>query len=382
MRVLLAHADLGAQGGAEAYARAIAARLRRDGHRVGLLDINGHLTPEGTRNLPPPLGLWARMPLPRRPHLMNWALVCRALPGVAAAYDRAILTYGEGPALPCPALRLLHAPALFSDRAEALSYLGAPSTGPRLALRQAHARLCRRIARPCNESAPHDLTIANSRWTATEAARLGTGTVDAVLYPPFAPLPRPAGAGRDPFLFAAIGRLVPNKRFDEIIHIVSLLRRRGLPARLHVMGRGGGGFARRLRRRARRLPFVTITMDATPPQLAELLHRAAFGIHACRHEHFGIAVAEMIKAGCLPFVHDGGGVRELVPDRELRFADATEAAARIEHLVFRGRPGRMAKLRALQAGPALGAALNFDGHLAPLLAQFLDQGEGAGRAAA
>lgn len=383
MRVLLAHADLDARGGAEAYARAIETCLRERGHRVGLLDVNGHLTPEGTRHLPPPLRLWARVPLPRRPHLMNWALVCRALPAIAAAYDRAILTYGEGPALPCPTLRLLHAPALFSDRKDALGYLGAhPRPGPKLALRRAHSRLCRRIARPGPGGAPGNMTIANSRWTASEAARLGAGSADAVLYPPFAPLPRPGAAGRDPFLFAAIGRLVPNKRFDEVLRIVTLLRQRGLPARLHIMGRGGSGFARRLQRRARRLPFVTVTADAAPARLADLLHRAAFGIHAYRFEHFGISVAEMIAAGCVPFVYDGGGVRELVPDPELRFTDAPEAASRIEHLVFRGRPGRMAKLRALQAGPALGAALDFETRLAPLLERFLNPGKEAPRAAA
>jgi glycosyltransferase involved in cell wall biosynthesis len=45
------------------------------------------------------------------------------------------------------------------------------------------------------------------------------------------------------------------------------------------------------------------------------------------NEHFGIAVAEMLRAGCIPFVHDSGGPVEIVGGRgELHFQDAAGGA--------------------------------------------------------
>ena len=53
-----------------------------------------------------------------------------------------------------------------------------------------------------------------------------------------------------------------------------------------------------------------------------------YGIHTMENEHFGIGVAEMVRAGCIPFVHDSGGPVEIVGGRsELRFRDAPEGAA-------------------------------------------------------
>ena len=47
MRVLIAHPDLQAGGGAEVYARALVSVLRQRGHAVGLCDISGHLPATG-----------------------------------------------------------------------------------------------------------------------------------------------------------------------------------------------------------------------------------------------------------------------------------------------------------------------------------------------
>ena len=47
-------------------------------------------------------------------------------------------------------------------------------------------------------------------------------------------------------------------------------------------------------------------------------------------EHFGIAVAELQRAGCIPFVHNSGGPPEIIgDDPRLTFQDPQEAAQKI-----------------------------------------------------
>ncbi|MBI3924057.1 MAG: glycosyltransferase [Armatimonadetes bacterium] len=51
-------------------------------------------------------------------------------------------------------------------------------------------------------------------------------------------------------------------------------------------------------------------------------------------EHFGMAVAEMVRAGCIVFVPRGGGVPEIVGHREeLLYTDAPEAVQRIARVM-------------------------------------------------
>jgi glycosyltransferase involved in cell wall biosynthesis len=58
--------------------------------------------------------------------------------------------------------------------------------------------------------------------------------------------------------------------------------------------------------------------------------RHRYGLHTMEEEHFGIAPAEMQRAGCITFVHRSGGPMEIVGHREeLMFGDVDEACERI-----------------------------------------------------
>ncbi len=383
-RLLLVHSDLHAGGGAESYARAIRARLQHLGHAVETLDIHGlhpapHTLPHLPRPLPHPLSRPMRallalghLPGLRRRHLLRYALVCRALPRIAARYDAVILSYGEGPALPCPTLTLRHAPALFSTRPDLLAVLGrkSPVRGP-------YTRLCRALAGAIPAPAPngpHDLTIANSVWTADLVAGLSKHgqPAPAVLYPPVqAPHPPPHPSARDPHLILSLGRIVPGKRLEEAVAILDLLRHHGHPARLAIVGRADTPYARRLLARLRHHPGVELAPDASAARLRALLARASYGLHCYRSEHFGIAVAEMILAGLVPVVHDGGGVAELVPDPALRFTTPAHAARALSRLMALPRAELRGISQDLKQGNPLQKALNFEAELDCLLTPFL-----------
>jgi hypothetical protein len=124
MRVLSAHPDLQAGGGAEVYARALVSVLWQRGHAVGLCDISGHLPAKGGHYTP----VWFRLGQYsglRRLTLWKYALICRALPKLSRQYDYVVLSFGEGPKLFCPVLTVVHGPLLFDPSAKSLRFLGA-----------------------------------------------------------------------------------------------------------------------------------------------------------------------------------------------------------------------------------------------------------------
>lgn len=345
MRVLVAQARARANGGAEAYTRALIATLRAEGHEIGHVDIDGHQPPDATLT---PLAYTIAGPT-----LWNWAWVCRALPRISLDYDRVILAFGEGPTLPVPTLTIRHAPAIFSHQDTLLEFLGAKPSS----LRKGYASICRHIAR-IGSGSQSDITLANTTWTRTNAECLDDAQVDGVLYPPLVAPPASATLRR-PFRLLCLGRLVRGKRIEDAIAILNQLRAAGLPAELEVCGRADSRYARSLVRRIGRHPHVILTLNASEGEKRRALGEASLGLHMYRGEHFGMAVAEMIDAGVVPIVFDDGGVTELVENPFLRFRDIGEAAKSAGVLLCRPdiRKDMQSELR---TGQALRLARSFD----------------------
>ena len=63
--------------------------------------------------------------------------------------------------------------------------------------------------------------------------------------------------------------------------------------------------------------------------MKSLLVANRYGIHAMVDEHFGMAVAEMVRAGCVVFAHASGGPQEILGDSRVLFHDEDEAVAKI-----------------------------------------------------
>jgi len=64
-----------------------------------------------------------------------------------------------------------------------------------------------------------------------------------------------------------------------------------------------------------------------------LLAGHRFGIHARTGEPFGIAVAEMVKAGCITFVPVEGGQAEIVNHPDLTYSDVDDAVNKIDRIL-------------------------------------------------
>lgn len=176
-------------------------------------------------------------------------------------------------------------------------------------------------------------TLTNSEWTARQVADL-CGITSEVLYPP-APgqFPdTPWERRRDSFV--AIGRLNPGKRQDWMIETLAQVRRQFPGLELHICGfveQQEREYLQRLEALQRAHgPWVRIHKNLTRAGLIELMGTSRYGIHAMLDEHFGIAPAEMARAGCIPFVHASGGQVEVVNrDPRLCFTTVEEASAKI-----------------------------------------------------
>jgi glycosyltransferase involved in cell wall biosynthesis len=203
------------------------------------------------------------------------------------------------------------------------------------ALVTVYYRLCDRLSGLSWDTARLNETLANSRWTA-EALRELHGLDSRVLYPPV--LDPGAGAAWEARsnTFLCVGRFHGSKRFELVIALVNRVRRWLPDARLHIVGSNvDAEYTERIRRLA--APFrewITIDEDLSRAKIAELMGTCRYAIHAMEYEHFGMAVAEMARAGCVVFVHDSGGQVEAVGGApELLWQTPDDAERRIRRVV-------------------------------------------------
>jgi len=199
----------------------------------------------------------------------------------------------------------------------------------------AYAWLVARLARPSGrDPLAGDRVVANSHWVA-ELVERRHGVRTEVLYPPvpgtFPPVPWEARAQR----FVSIGRIAPEKRVERLIAIIAGVRARGHDVALHLAGDlTGSAYGRDIARLAARSgPWVVLEGPVHGPAKAALLAGSRFGLHAREGEPFGIAVAELVLAGCVPFVPALGGPAEIVAHAALTYPDAAAAVDRIDRVL-------------------------------------------------
>ena len=157
------------------------------------------------------------------------------------------------------------------------------------------------------------------------------GLPAATLHPPV-PVP---GAGlpwdeREDVVLC-VARMSPEKRLVEAVGIVRRLRERGHDLRLAICGLSADPAYRRCLERtvAAAGDWAELDLDLPREALVARMARARYGLHTMIDEHFGIAVAELVRMGCLTFVHGTGGAREIVAEPRLCFASDDEAVEQI-----------------------------------------------------
>jgi glycosyltransferase involved in cell wall biosynthesis len=194
-------------------------------------------------------------------------------------------------------------------------------------LLRAYFRFCWAVAGFRLTVAQRNVTLVNSDWT----GRLirAQGFVTRTLYPPVVAAGAPPPWETRAPGFVCIGRIVPEKELERVIDIVAGVRRQVPAVTLHIVGtRDDGPYYERVAARARAEGFA-LHEGLTRRALGELLAANRYGIHGMREEHFGMAPAEMVRAGCVVWVPNGGGQVEIVNDPRLTYGSVEEAIGKI-----------------------------------------------------
>jgi glycosyltransferase involved in cell wall biosynthesis len=193
----------------------------------------------------------------------------------------------------------------------------------------AYRELCIRVA---------DFSLPRMRQTAMLVnsdyigglVRARYGLVPRTLYPPvMGTFPAVPWVERER-AFLCVGRIAPDKEIDRVIDILTLVRAVRPEVRLRLVGTPEGAYAERIAARVRgEGGWITMESGLARAALTRLMAGHRYGIHGHRTEHFGMVVAEMVRAGCVVWVPNRGGQVEIVGDARLRYDTVEGAAAAI-----------------------------------------------------
>jgi glycosyltransferase involved in cell wall biosynthesis len=380
-RVAVVHPGLIAGGGSEACALATI-RALQDDHRVTLITmgrpdlpalsakIGATIDPAKleTRLLPVPAGTRARFDALRGFRLARY---CRRHAGefdaMISAYN--VMDFGV------PGVQMIADLSFDDGLRRELDFAGgaAEDAFHRASVwRSLYLGLARALAGDRRDGWLRNRTVANSKWTAG-LLRERLGLAAEVVYPPvaggFPPVPwneREEG-------FVVMGRLVPEKGIGTIVGILAEVRKER-PVHLHIAGRRGpAAYARELEALCRRhADWIHLEGEVYGPEKERLLAGHKYGISGRRAEAFGIAVAEMVKAGCLVWVPNGGGQTEIVAHPALIYSGRDEAAAKIRRVLADAE--EQASLRDhLRAQAGLFSAERFGREMKAVVRTFLEE---------
>jgi glycosyltransferase involved in cell wall biosynthesis len=186
-----------------------------------------------------------------------------------------------------------------------------------------------------------DLNIAVSSFNAADLRQ--AGIEDVVVVPLLLDLPAEPAPLREPAsrpLVLTVGRVVPNKRLEDVIKVFALYRRhRASNARLTVVGTDEGfpGYRERLELLARSLASgaVRFTGRVSSAKRDGWYDRASVYLCMSEHEGFCAPLVEALGHGTPVVARDAGAVAEtlagagiVLDDRDLAvFAEALHEAA-------------------------------------------------------
>ena len=264
--------------------------------------------------------------MPTALSLLKASLLMRRTRRIAGSYELLVSANNEAD-FGRPGVQYIHYPWNFRPRPQVdLRWYHQP------ALLRGYYAFVDRLLPFDPEHVKRNLSLVNSDWTGGVVARHYPGIETHTVHPPVAgTFPSVPWDQREDGV-VVLGRISPEKRVELAIEIVRRVRERGHALRLHVIGSVDN---RRTYRQVRALArrhheWVTIHRDLSRDELCSLVARQRYGLHAMEEEHFGIAVGEMVVAGLVPFVPDGGGQREIVACApEVLWRSADEAVERI-----------------------------------------------------
>jgi glycosyltransferase involved in cell wall biosynthesis len=240
-------------------------------------------------------------------------------------------------------------------------------------LRSIFLRLAARLAGRREEGWKRNITIANSSWTRNVLKR-ELGLESHVIYPPATGLFPDVPWTEKEDGFVVLGRIEPEKRLERILSILGRVRAAGFDVHVHILGTSGNqAYIRSMESLCRDLgPWAVMEGLVEGKDKCAMIARHKYGLSGRAFEPFGIAVAEMAKAGCLVWVPRGGGQAEIVGLPELIFANDDDAVGKIVRMLAEAGLQEDARRR-LRAQSARFSESRFVDEVRDLLTAFLKE---------
>ena len=157
-----------------------------------------------------------------------------------------------------------------------------------------------------------------------------------LFYPPTLFEAESAAGARDPLKVVYIGRIIPEKRLEEIIGIVEKARAlTGLDIKFHAAGRlnQSPSYGKKLSQMAEERTWLKFVGALYGEEKTQFLLSGSYALHAERDEAFGISIAEYLSAGLIPIVPDEGGTPEIVETSALAYHTSEDASRILAHLL-------------------------------------------------
>ncbi|MFB6107302.1 MAG: glycosyltransferase [Haloplanus sp.] len=336
--ILVIHPNLMAKGGGESVCMNVLEALQTD-HAVDVLTVThpdiGELndyyatsvTDVGVRTAAGVARISERLPKSHfnrlRLSLLNRHVVTNEL---GSSYDLLFSTYNEL-RLDCDSVQYMHHPNFDRDRFPEMGHAYPAS------VYGVYDAFCDAVAHSPDGTAAATTYLANSDWTAEKVTEM-LGTRPETVYPPVSVRDiRPTPWHEKENGIVTVGRLSPEKNVLRNIDVVARLRERGHDVEYHVLGGAGDAavpftesYGEKVESHAAQYDFVHLEGEVSRERLVEALSTQKYGLHGMDHEHFGIAVAELVAGGAIPFVPRGGGQVEIVDHCEDVLYDSVEEA--------------------------------------------------------
>jgi glycosyltransferase involved in cell wall biosynthesis len=202
--------------------------------------------------------------------------------------------------------------------------------------RKLYLSLGRKLSRISVDSFRKNLTIANSRWCSKVLAQR-MNLRARVVYPPVPGEYRTIPWEEKENGFVYLGRITPEKRVELIIEALKEVKKTYPFIHLHIAGRADNSkYLKHIKRLCDENSdwayFEGIKLGLAKD---DLLREHKYGFFARENEPFGIAIVEMIKAGCIVWVPDSGGQVEIVNHPALIYKNRNEAVLKISLVLHR-----------------------------------------------
>ncbi len=245
---------------------------------------------------------------------------------IRTEFDLAIAAFNEMD-LGGTGMQYIHVPLFGHGNEKARKALRYP-TSP---MRTFYQRACEILVGYSDERMKQNVTATNSQWTA-DLIKKSYNIEAQVLYPPVILDPPDIPWEERENGFTCSGRITHDKNLETVIEIIRRVRERGQDVHLHLLS---GSFEPAYRQiildlRDQYSSWLFVEENLGRNELAHRLARHRYGIHGRANETFGISIAEMVRAGCIPFVPKGGGPEEIVgKNPNLIFDNNEEAVEKI-----------------------------------------------------